>query len=144
MEIQKKKRKLFMKISELGVKRPIMTLMVFLVILILGIVSYTKLAVDMMPEIELPQVTVITTWEGASSEDVENKITRIIEQSLGAVADLDEITSTTRVGASIVTCKFKWGTKLGDAANDVRDLLERAKRALPDDADAPIVYKFNT
>ncbi|MCL1910098.1 MAG: efflux RND transporter permease subunit [Kiritimatiellaeota bacterium] len=133
-----------MKISELGVKRPVTTLMVFLVVLIFGVVSYKYLAIDMMPEIEVPTVTVITTWDGASSEDVENKITRVIEQVLGSVTDLDEITSNTREGVSAVTCKFKWGTNLGEASNDIRDLLERAKRALPDDADTPMLRKFNT
>ena len=133
-----------MKISELGVKRPVTTLMVFLVIFILGVVSYRFLAVDMMPEIETPTVSVITTWEGASSEDVENKITRVIEQVLGSVNNLDEIMSGTREGRSFVQCKFKWGTDLGEASNDIRDLLERAKRSLPDDADTPMLFKFNT
>ncbi len=133
-----------MKISELGVKRPVTTLMVFLCILILGIVSYTFLAVDMMPEIESPSISVFTTWKGASTEDVESKITRVIETSLGSVTELDEITSSTSEGVSRVTCKFKWGTELGEAANDMRDLLERAKRRLPDDADDPIMFKFNT
>ena len=133
-----------MKISELGVKRPVTTLMVFVTVFILGVVSYTKLSVDMMPEIESPSISVFTTWDGASAEDVETKITRVIESALGSVADLDEITSSTSEGASRVTCKFKWGTELGEASNDMRDLLERAKRRLPDDADDPIMFKFNT
>lgn len=133
-----------MKISELGVKRPVTTLMVFLCILILGIVAYTFLAIDMLPEIESPSISVFTTWQGASTEDVESKVTRVIETSLGSVTDLDEITSSTTEGISRVTCKFKWGTELGEAANDMRDLLERAKRRLPDDADDPVMFKFNT
>ena len=63
-----------MKISELGVKRPVTTLMVFLTVFILGVVSYTKLSVDMMPEIESPSISVFTTWDGASAEDVETKM----------------------------------------------------------------------
>ncbi len=133
-----------MKISETGVKKPVMTIMVFLAILILGGVSYFKLAIDMMPEIESPSISVFTQWDGASTEDVETRITRVIESALGSVTDLDEITSTTREGSSRVTCKFKWGTELGEAANDMRDLLERAKRNLPDDAEDPIMFKFNT
>lgn len=133
-----------MRISETGVKKPITTLMVFFAILILGIISYTRLAVDMMPEIESPSISVFTAWDGASPEDVETQITRVVESALGSVTDLDEIKSTTSEGSSRVTCKFKWGTDLGEAANDVRDLLERAKRRLPDDADDPVMFKFNT
>ncbi len=133
-----------MRISESGVKNPITTMMVFLAIIILGVVSYRKLSVDMMPEIESPTVSVFTLWEGASTEDMETKVTRVIESALGGVTDLDEITSTTSEGRSRVACKFKWGTDLGEAANDMRDLLERAKRRLPDDADTPILLKFNT
>lgn len=133
-----------MKISETSVKRPITTLVIFLAVLILGIISYTKLAIDMLPEIENPSISVFTRWDGASTEDVETQITRVIESALGSVTDLDEITSSTSEGASRVQCKFKWGTELGEAANDMRDLLERAKRRLPDDADDPIMFKFNT
>ena len=133
-----------MKLSESGVRRPVTTAMVFLAVLILGIVSYTMLSVDMMPEIESPSISVFTRWDGASTEDVEQQITRVIESALGSVTDLDEITSTTSEGVSRVTCKFKWGTELGEAANDLRDLLERAKRRLPDDADDPVMFKFNT
>ncbi len=133
-----------MKLSELGVKKPVTAMMVFLAILILGYVSYKMIPVDMMPEIESPTVSVMTTWDGASPEDVETKITRPLEAVLGGVTDLDEISSTTREGMSRVTCKFRWGTELGEASNDMRDLVERAKRRLPDDADEPIMFKFNS
>ncbi len=133
-----------MKLSESGVKNPITTLMVFLAILILGIVSYSFLAVDMMPEIEPPSISVFTQWDGASTEDVETKVTQPLESALGSVTDLDEITSISREGVSRVTCKFKWGTELGEAANDMRDLIDRVKRHLPDEAEDPILFKFNT
>ena len=133
-----------MRISESGVKNPVTTLMVFVAILVLGYVSYTFLAIDMMPEIENPTVSVFTLWDGANTEDVETKVTRVIESALGSVTDLDEITSSTSEGRSRVACRFKWGTDLGEASNDIRDLLERAKRRLPDDVDDPILLKFNT
>ena len=133
-----------MKLSELGVKKPIAALMVFFAILILGYVSYTMIPVDMMPEIESPTISVGTRWDGASPEDVETKVTRLMESVLGGVTDLDEISSITREGRSHVTCKFTWGTELGEASNDMRDLIERAKRRLPDDVDDPIMFKFNT
>ena len=133
-----------MFLSEFGVKRPVATLMAFLALLVLGCIAWTRLAVDMMPEIESPSISVYTRWDGASTEDVERQVTRVVESALGSVTDLDEIASSTSEGVSRVTCKFKWGTELGEAANDMRDLLERAKRRLPDDADDPIMFKFNT
>ena len=133
-----------MKLSESGVRNPVTTAMVFLAVLVLGLVSYSRLSVDMMPEIEPPQISVMTTWDGASTEDVETKITQPLEAALGSVTDLDEITSNSREGRSRITCKFKWGTELGEAANDMRDLIDRAKRHLPDEADDPILFKFNT
>ena len=133
-----------MKLSETGVKRPVATLMAFVAVFLLGVIAWQRLAIDMMPEIESPSISVFTRWDGASTEDVEQQITRVIESALGSVTDLDEITSTTSEGVSRVTCQFKWGTELGEAANDMRDLLERAKRRLPDDADDPVMFKFNT
>ena len=133
-----------MKLSEIGVRRPVATLMAFVAVFLLGVIAWQRLAIDMMPEIESPSISVYTRWDGASTEDVEQQITRVIESALGSVTDLDEITSTTSEGVSRVTCKFKWGTELGEAANDMRDLLERAKRRLPDDADDPVMFKFNT
>ena len=133
-----------MKLSETGVRRPVATLMAFFAVFLLGVIAWQRLAIDMMPEIESPSISVFTRWDGASTEDVEQQITRVIESALGSVTDLDEITSTTSEGVSRVTCKFKWGTELGEAANDMRDLLERAKRRLPDDADDPVMFKFNT
>ena len=133
-----------MKLSETGVRRPVATLMAFVAVFLLGCIAWQRLAVDMMPEIESPSISVFTRWDGASTEDVEQQITRVIESALGSVTDLDEITSTTSEGVSRVTCKFKWGTELGEAANDMRDLLERAKRRLPDDAEDPVMFKFNT
>lgn len=133
-----------MNLSETGVRRPVATLMAFVAVFLLGLIAWQRLAIDMMPEIESPSISVYTRWDGASTEDVEQQITRPIESALGSVTDLDEITSTTSEGVSRVTCKFKWGTELGEAANDMRDLLERAKRRLPDDADDPVMFKFNT
>ena len=133
-----------MNLSETGVKRPVTTVMLFVAILILGVVSLTMLALDMMPEIEPPSISVLTPWLGASTEDVETKVTRVLENELSIITNLDELRSTTKEGLSVVTCKFKWGTNLDEAANDIRDRLEFAKRRLPDDVEEPIIFKFNT
>jgi len=133
-----------MTLPQFGVSRPVATTMVFLAILVLGLFSLYKLPLDLMPEIEPPAISVITPWPGASTEDVETKVTRTIENALSIVNNLDKITSQTREGMSIVTCEFTWGTDLDDASNDIRDRLEFVKSLLPDDVETPIVFKFNT
>lgn len=133
-----------MKLPELGVQKPVTTLMFFLAIFVLGVVMATQLPVDYLPEIERPTVTVVTTWEGVSAEDVESMVTKVVERSLGTVNGLEEMTSATIEGISSVTCEFTWGTNLDEASNDIRSNLERIRQVLPDDADPPMLRKFNT
>jgi HAE1 family hydrophobic/amphiphilic exporter-1 len=133
-----------MRLPELGVKRPVFTLMLFVAILVLGAVSLLMIPVDLFPEVETPSITVVTLWPGASVEDVEGRVTRVIENQLSIVNNLDEITSRTREGISAVTCMFRWGSDLEEAANDIRDYLGAARRKLPDDIEEPTVYKFNS
>ena len=133
-----------MRLPELGVKRPIFTLMVFIAILVLGLVSLMRLPIDLFPEVETPSVTVITQWPGASVEDVEGRVTRVIENQLSIVNNLDEVTSRTREGVSAITCMFDWGTDLEEASNDIRDRVSVSRRYLPDDIEEPIIYKFNS
>ncbi len=133
-----------MLLPEMGVRRPIFTLMVFIAILVLGGVSLKRLPVDLFPEIEIPSVTVITQWPGASVEDVEGRVTRVIENQLSIVNNLDQVSSLTREGVSAITCMFDWGTDLEEASNDIRDRVSVARRFLPDDIEEPIIYKFNS
>ncbi|MFA5362169.1 MAG: efflux RND transporter permease subunit [Candidatus Omnitrophota bacterium] len=133
-----------MRLPEFGVKLPVTNLMIFLVILVLGMISLTKLPVDLMPEIEPPSISVVTVYEGAGAEDVEKKVTQVIENNLATISNLDKITSRSMEDLSVVTCRFNWGTNLDEASNDMRDKLEVSKRLLPDEIDPPIVFKFNT
>ena len=133
-----------MKLPEIGVQRPVATTMFFLAVFVLGAVMLSRLPVDLMPEIEQPTVTVLTFWEGAGAEDVESKVTQVIERALGTVNNLDKMTSTTTEGISSVACEFIWGTNLDEASNDIRDNLDRIREALPEDADAPMLRKYNT
>jgi hydrophobe/amphiphile efflux-1 (HAE1) family protein len=133
-----------MKLPEIGVQKPVTTLMFFLAVFVLGTVMLTKLSVDLLPEIEQPTVTVLTTWEGASTEDVEKKVTKVIERALGSVNNLDTLNSTTIEGVSTVTCEFIWGTDLDEASNDIRSNLERVRKVLPDESDPPMLLKYNT
>lgn len=133
-----------MNLPKLFVDRPITTIMVFLGIMAVGLVSLTKLPIDLFPEIENPAISIITQYPGASARDVETNVTKKLETFLSTVSNLDEITSTSIDNVSVIQCKFKWGTDLDEAANDLRNQLEMAKRDLPDDAETPILFKFGT
>ena len=133
-----------MKLPAFSVKRPVTTLMIFLALTVLAGIATRSLSIDLFPEIEPPAISVITPYPGASAVDVENKVTRHIENELSIVNNLDEIRSTSKENLSIVTCTFNWSADLSDAANDIRDRLEFAKPKLPDDADDPVIFKFNT
>lgn len=133
-----------MRLPEFGVRFPTTNIMIFSAVLVLGLFSLTKLPIDLMPEIEPPVISVITVYEGAGAEDVETKVTEVIENNLATVSNLDKLTSRSMEGLSVVSCRFNWGTNLDEASNDVRDKLEFAKRLLPEEIDTPIVFKFNT
>ncbi len=133
-----------MKLPEFGVKRPVATAMLFLAVLALGIICFLKLGLDLTPDIEPSRVTVATTWNGASAEDVETKVTRVLEKRLGSVSNLDNIRSNTSEGRSTVWCTFTWGTNIDEACNDVRAQVDRVKDDLPEDADVPQIFKFDS
>lgn len=133
-----------MKLPEFGVRRPVATVMLFVSVLVLGVISFSKLGIDLMPDIEPTRVTVRTTWEGASAEDVESKVTRVLEKRLGSVSNLDEIRSSTSEGVSNISCTFTWGTNIDEASNDVRSKVGLAENALPDDVDTPQIFKFDS
>ncbi len=133
-----------MKLSHAAIHRPIFTTMVTLMVVLLGVISLVRLPVDLMPDLNYPAVTVRTTYEDASPEIVEELITRPIEQAVSSAPGVKEVTSTSSEGNSSVRVTFVWGTDLDAGANDVRDRLDRVARVLPDEADRPTLYKFDT
>ena len=132
-----------MRLPEFAVNRPITTLMIFFGILILGTVALYQLPIDVMPKIDIPTMGVITQYRGASAEDIETKVTKIIEDNVGTVPNLKHITSVSEEAMSAVTVMFEWGTNLDEAANELRQRLDLAKMRLPEDADDPILVKFD-
>ncbi len=133
-----------MHLPEFGVKFPITNIMIFFAVLVLGVVSLSRLPIDLMPQIEPPVISVITVYEGAGAEDVETKVTQVIENNLATISNLDKITSRSMENLSVVSCRFNWGVNLDEASNDIRDKIEFAKRLLPEEIETPIVFKFNT
>ncbi len=132
-----------MKIVEVSVRRPVLVSVVFVVVLLFGIASLRWLPIDMFPDIEMPVISVITVYKGASAEDIEEKVTKVIEDSVGSVENLDEVTSTSQENISVVTLKFNYGADLGQAAADIRQGLEMAKINLPEDIDSPMLFQMD-
>jgi len=132
-----------MKLPELAIRRPVATAMIFIAMVILGIVALSLLGIDYMPNIEIPSISVITTYRGAGPAEVESTITEPIEDNVATVKNVDEIRSISMEGISAVILRFAWGTNLDEATNEIRDKLDLAKRSLPDEADDPILFKFD-
>lgn len=132
-----------MLISDISVKRPVVAIVLSLLLCVFGAVSFSKLAVREMPDVENPVVTVMTTYDGASATIMESQITTALEDELTGISGIDEITSVTRNGMSRITITFDLDWDLTEGVSDVRDAVARAQRRLPDEADDPIVSKDN-
>ena len=132
-----------MNISRSAIHRPIFTIMVTLIVIIIGGISLMRLPIDLMPDITYPTLTVRTSYENASPEEMEELVTRTIEEAMSAVPGVEEVTSTSSEGSSNVRVAFSWGINLDAASNDVRDRLDRILSRLPDDCARPTLFKFD-
>ncbi len=133
-----------MNLPKYAVRRPVTVAMAFIAVLLFGLVSYRMLPLDVMPEMELPSLTVITVYPGASAQEVEKQLVKPLEAILAGTSHLKEIQSTSRENVSFIALKFEWGTDITAAANNARDLMELVKAKLPDEAHAPVIYKMNS
>ncbi len=133
-----------MSLYEGAVKRPIMTSLCFLAIIIFGLFSLLKLPIDLYPDVETNTILVFTYYNGASAEDIENNVTRPLENTLNSVEHLKHITSNSRENVSVVTLEFEYGYDINDLTNDVRDKLDMVSNSLPTNANTPILFKFST
>ena len=133
-----------MSIYKSAVNNPITTLMLFVAIILFGLYSFIKLPIDFYPEMEIPAVSIITTYSGANAADIETNVTKPLENALSAVPNIKEITSTSQDNMSIVTIEYEWGQDLSEATNDIRDRLDRVLDNLPEGVDRPQIVKFNT
>ena len=127
-----------------AVKRPIMTTLCFVTVVILGLFSLAKLPVDLFPDIDTNTIMVITMYPGASSEDIEQNVTKPLENVMNSVEHLKHITSQSRENTSVITLEFEYGYDIDNLTNDVRDKLDMVESSLPDDCQNPIIFKFST
>ena len=133
-----------MKIYESAVRKPISTALIFIGIIVFGLFSVSKLGVDQYPDIEVPYISVITMYPGGNAEDIETNITRVLEDQLNSVDNLDKITSKSSDNVSMIILEFEYGCDLTEAANDVRDVVSRSQSLLPEEVEYPTVMKFST
>lgn len=133
-----------MSIYERCVRRPVTTLMGVLAVMVIGAVVLPRLKIDFLPNIERNVISVRTTYSGAGPQEIERLITEPLERAASTISNVTKVTSTSSEGSSSIRIEFSWGTNMDEAANDVRDKIGQAKRQLPDDADEPIISKFDT
>lgn len=133
-----------MSIYESSVKKPIMTALIFIGVVIMGLFSLQKLPIDLLPKIETNTIMVMTTYDGASAQDIETNVTKPLESSLNTVANLKTIKSTSKENRSIITLEFNYGNDIDVITNDIRDKLDLVSSYLPDGVGKPIIFKFST
>jgi len=132
-----------MWLTDVAIRRPVFILMVVLGLIVLGYVGTTRMPVDLYPKIDLPIVSVVTTYPGAGPEEVEELVSKPIEEAVSIVPNLRTVTSTSQENVSTVVVELQYGVNLDVAAADVRDRLDAVRRELPTDIDPPLLVKAN-
>ncbi len=133
-----------MSLYSSSVKRPVTTILIFVALIVLGLFSLRSLPIDLFPDVETNTIMVMTSYAGTSASDIEQNVTRPLENTLNSVEHLKHITSNSRENISIVTLEFEYGYNIESLTNDVRDKLDMVSSMLPDDANTPIIFKFSS
>ena len=133
-----------MSLYSSSVKRPVTTILIFVALIVLGLFSLRSLPIDLFPDVETNTIMVMTSYAGTSASDIEQNVTRPLENALNSVEHLKHITSNSRENISIVTLEFEYGYDIEALTNDVRDKLDMVSSMLPDDANTPIIFKFSS
>lgn len=133
-----------MSLYSASVKKPVTTIMIFVGVIIFGIYSYFQLPVDYFPKMDPPYISVFTYYTGANAADVEQNITRKLEDGFSSLTNLKKITSKSKDNISVVTLEFEWGANLDEATNEVRNAVGMAERNLPEEVESPTIFKIST
>ncbi|MBN2460533.1 MAG: efflux RND transporter permease subunit [Candidatus Cloacimonetes bacterium] len=132
-----------MKLVEFSVNRRVTVLMITLLIVILGGIALSKLGLELLPDMDYPIISIVTMYEGASPEDIEETITKTIETAVATVKNVKTLSSESMENASLIMVEFDWGTNLDFAAQDLRDMIDQVADYLPEEVSRPLVMKFN-
>ena len=143
MNTTKKKTIKILGLPKFAVHHPVAMAMLYIGLMVLATTSFFRMGLDLFPDVSLPVMSVITTYQGAGTEEVEAKITKMIESQTSIVRNLKEVTSISREGLSAVVLEFEWGTDLDNSANDIRDKMGIIRKQLPSGADEPIIMRID-
>ena len=132
-----------MNLAKICVEQPVLAVMLNLVFIFLGIVSFSTLTMDLFPQVDIPVVTIRTLWRGADPKEVESQITKEVEDAVATISGIKSISSSSLDGVSIITIRFESGIDVNFAHIDVKDKVDAIIARLPDEADPPIVEKFD-
>lgn len=133
-----------MSITEIAIKRPLLVLVIFVTLILFGFISYNSLNYNLLPKFDANVLAVITTYRGASAEEVQSTVTKPVEDAISSIEGVDKISSSSSEGVSIVTIQLKSGVSTITAQRDAERKVSQMKATLPDDVDDPIVNRFNS
>ncbi len=130
--------------TKIAIKRPVLTAVVFAVVILFGFISLSRLPIDFLPDATWPQITVITPYIGAAAEDVEKNVSEPLEEAFSNVPEVKKIRSVSQEGISTIYVTFEFGKDLAEAANEMRDRIDWVTAKFPDGVQDPVLFKFNT
>ena len=133
-----------MSVSKKVMEHPVLTICTFALIAIVAFFTLGNMQIDLMPDMDMPVAMVMTSYDNAGPESVEKSVTEVLESGLISVSNLKEMTSESSEGSSLIKLEFNYGTNIDTAINDIRDKLDMVKENLPDDADSPQIFKFDS
>ena len=132
-----------MTLPDLAIRRPVFIIVVFLIVALMGGVSFVHLPIDLMPDVSFPTISVTTRYDGVGPKEIEELITIPLERALASTPGIKEMTSRSSEGTSRVRVSFEWGTDLDAGADELRTRIDRIRGQLPEDADSPTLYKYD-
>lgn len=131
-----------MSIYRSAVKKPVTTALIFIAFIVFGVFSLMNTSLANYPEFDANVVMVMSSYPGASASDIENNLTKVLENTLNGVENLKDLTSRSKENISVVVLEFEYGTDIDEACNDIRDKLDLVNSSLPDGASVPVLFKF--